>query len=194
MSRNRYNRKILLHTLNPSPPPSASLDTTTAQLNKGLSTTNIIPRDRYYGDLQWYAPDGVNGDKKDTLLIIAVKTNNLKLVEWILSLDGLDTTKQNGKGLNAMAVAKAIGREDLLLGMLTSAASPGASGSTATGAAGVGTSTDPGVPPPPPSQAAAEEAAKETSRLANAIKMLKVKRVLGSECGSKAFFQRLLHG
>ncbi|CAN0599985.1 unnamed protein product, partial [Ectocarpus sp. 12 AP-2014] len=48
---------------------------------------------------------------------IAVKTNNAKLVEWMLTLDGLDTAKENGKGLNAMAVAKAIGRENLLLGM-----------------------------------------------------------------------------
>lgn len=136
---------------------------------------SILSRTRYYGDLQWYAPDGVNGEKKDTLLIIAVKTNNAKLVEWILSLDALDTTKQNGKGLNAMAVAKAIGREDLLLGMAVSDAAPsGAASSIAAGAAGSGTSADPGAPPPPPDKAD-DDAAKENSRLANAIRMLKVK-------------------
>ncbi|CAN0044285.1 unnamed protein product [Ectocarpus fasciculatus] len=117
----------------------------------------------YYGDLQWYAPDGVDGDKKDTLLMIAVKTNNAKLVEWMLTLDGLDTTKQNGKGLNAMAVAKAIGRENLLLGM--AACDDGLSG-------GVDAS-DPNAPPLPPDKAAADEAGKEVARLRAAMKMLK---------------------
>ncbi|CAM9971155.1 unnamed protein product, partial [Hapterophycus canaliculatus] len=102
----------------------------------------------YYGDLQWYAPDGVNGDKKDTLLMIAVKINNKKLIEWMLSLDGLDATKQNGKGLNAMAVAKALGREHLLLGMATSSdVHSSGSGSGAQGAAGAGTTANPWAPP-----------------------------------------------
>lgn len=140
---------------------------------------SVYLRTRYYGDLQWYAPDGVDGDKKDTLLIIAVKANNSKLVEWILTLDGLDTARQNGKGLNAMAVAKAIGREGLLLGMAASDAAPsGAAASIATGAAGTGTSLDPRAPPPPPSKAS-DEAANENSRLVKAIKMLKVKCARG---------------
>lgn len=117
----------------------------------------------------------MDGDKKDTLLIIAVKINNVKLVEWMLSLDGLDTTKQNGKGLNAMAVAKALGREHLLLGMATSEASPYATNSSAEGASAA---AELGGPPPPPGKAAAaDEAALEVARLGNAIKMLKVIRV-----------------
>lgn len=133
---------------------------------------------RYYGDLQWYAPDGVDGDRKDTLLIIAVKINNAKLVEWMLSLDGLDTTKQNGKGMNAMAVAKALGREHLLLGMSSphapsDATKPGVQGAAgATSAASAATGGD--APPLPPSKAAEDEAGLEIARLGNAIKMLKV--------------------
>lgn len=148
---------------------------------------SILSRTRYYGDLQWYAPDGVNGEKKDTLLIIAVKTNNPKLVEWILSLDGLDTTKQNGKGLNAMAVAKAIGREDLLLGISVPDAAPGAASSAATGATGASTSTNPSAPPPPPGKAD-DDAANENSRLANAIKMLKVNKCVRGLMWSKDMF------
>ena len=131
-----------------------------------------LPPCRYYGDLQWYAPDGVDGDKKDTLLIIAVKINNVKLVEWMLTLDGLETTKQNGKGLNALAVAKAFGREHLLLGVDASEASSDATGSSVKGARAA---AEQEAPPPPPSKAAADEAAAlEIVRLGNAIKMLKV--------------------
>lgn len=129
---------------------------------------------RYYGDISWYAPDGVDGDKKDTLLIIAVKINNAKLVEWMLSLDGLDTTKQNGKGLNAMAVAKALGRENLLLGMAASEAPPDATESAVKGASTAAGLGAPPPPPPPPSNAAADQAGLEVARLNNAIKMLKV--------------------
>ncbi len=146
---------------------------------------------RYYGDLQWYAPDGVDGDKKDTLLIIAVKINNVKLVEWMLSLDGLDTTKQNGKGLNAMAIAKALGREHLLLGMaaphalqLSDATKPGVQG--AAGAASAATGGD--APPPPPSKAPDDEAGLEIARLSNALKMLKVTMRVGR---IRHFFSRL---
>jgi 4-diphosphocytidyl-2C-methyl-D-erythritol kinase len=30
----------------------------------------------YYGDLLWHAPDGVHGEKMDTLLMIAVKVSS----------------------------------------------------------------------------------------------------------------------
>ncbi|CBJ28038.1 hypothetical protein Esi_0089_0099 [Ectocarpus siliculosus] len=125
----------------------------------------------YYGDLQWYAPDGVDGDKKDTLLIIAVKTNNVKLVEWMLTLDGLDTAKENGKGLNAMAVAKAIGRENLLLGM--AACDDGLPGGVDASAKSAASAADPNAPPLPPDKAAADEATMEVARLRTAMKMLK---------------------
>lgn len=121
----------------------------------------------------------MNGDKKDTLLMIAIKINNEKLVEWIMSLDGLDATKQNGKGLNAMAVAKAHEREHLLLGVSTpssdtrsSEIKPGAQG-----AADAATSANPVGPPPPPGKACAtDDAGLEVVRLGNTIMMLKVKR------------------
>lgn len=113
----------------------------------------------------------MDGDKKDTLLIIAVKINNVKLVEWMLTLDGLDTTKQNGKGLDAMAVAKALGREHLLLG---TAASESPSNSTGSIPKGASAAVDFGAPPPPPGKPAADETALEVVRLGNAIKMLKV--------------------
>lgn len=113
----------------------------------------------------------MDGDKRDTLLIIAVKTNNVKLVEWMLSLDGLDTTKQNGKGLNAMAIAKALGREHLLLGV---AASEAPSDATESNAKGAGAATGLGTLPPPPVKAATDEEGLEVARLGNAIKMLKV--------------------
>jgi hypothetical protein len=41
----------------------------------------------YYGDLIWYTKDGVDGEKKDTLLHIAVKSENIELVSWLLSLE-----------------------------------------------------------------------------------------------------------
>lgn len=141
------------------------------QVQRRFTLLAIPPPHRYYGDLQWYAPDGVDGDKKDTLLIIAVKINNVKLVEWMLSLDGLDATKQNGKGLDAMAVAKALGREHLLLGMAASEAPSDAAESRAKRA---GAASELGAPPPPPGKAAPDEAALEIARLANAVKMLKV--------------------
>ncbi|CAM9164858.1 unnamed protein product [Scytosiphon promiscuus] len=132
----------------------------------------------YYGDLQWYAPDGVNGDKKDTLLMIAIKINNKRLVEWMLSLDGLDATKQNGKGLNAMAVAKALEREHLLLGIATSSDVPSSgAGPSAQGAAGVAGAAAPSnpaaLPPPPGKDCAAPDARLEAVRLCNTMRMLK---------------------
>lgn len=129
---------------------------------------------RYYGDLQWYAPDGINGDKTDTLLIIAVKNNNAKLVEWLLGLDGLDTNRKNGKGLDAMAVAKALGREHLLLGIAAAGSPPAAAAETpvAKGAVAVNP-VDGALPPPLPPGRDGGDAA-EIARLCNAVKMLKV--------------------
>lgn len=141
-------------------------------ITRSNPTLHILSLPRYYGDLQWYAPDGVDGDKKDTLLMIAVKTNNVKLVEWMLTLDGLDTTKQNGKGLNAMAVAKAIGRENLLLGM--AACDDGLSGGVDASEKSAASAADPNAPPLPPDKAAADEAGMEVARLRAAMKMLKV--------------------
>ena len=125
----------------------------------------------------------MDGDRKDTLLIIAVKINNAKLVDWMLSLDGLDTTKQNGKGMNAMAVAKALGREHLLLGIASSHApsdTTQSGGKGATGAASAATGCD--DPPPPPNKAADDEAGLEIARLGNALKMLKVMGTTSGRC------------
>lgn len=120
-----------------------------------------------------YAPDGTDGEKKDTLLMIAIKVNNAKLAEWILSLDGLDTSRTNAKGLDAMAVAKATGRGHLLLGMAVTLPRTdnmaAASGKGAKGTAPAGV-----VPPPPPPGGKDDTDAKELVRLGNAIKMLKV--------------------
>lgn len=136
---------------------------------------------RYYGDLQWYAPDGINGDKKDTLLIIAVKINNAKLVEWMLSLDGLDTSSKNGKGLDAMAVAKDLGREHLLLGIAAAGSASAAAAAAAKvpaekGAAAVDPvgGALPPLPSPPPTPGRDDGDTAEIARLCNAVKMLKV--------------------
>ncbi|CAN0366918.1 unnamed protein product, partial [Phaeothamnion confervicola] len=59
-----------------------------------------------YGDTIWYAPDGVDGDKNDTLLHIAVKCNNRPLCQWLLTLERLDVTLKNGKGADVFQVAK----------------------------------------------------------------------------------------
>lgn len=101
-----------------------------------------------------------------------MKTNNAKLVEWMLTLDGLDTAKENGKGLNAMAVAKAIGRENLLLGVAT--CDDGPSGGVDAREKSAASAADPNAPPLPPDMAAADEAAMEVARLRTAMKMLKV--------------------
>ncbi|CAM9352090.1 unnamed protein product [Chrysoparadoxa australica] len=109
----------------------------------------------YYGDSHWYAPDGVDGDKKDTLLHIAIKTNDEKLVTWLLSLDKIDITKENAKGVDPIHLAKALDREHLLAGLTTS---------------------------PEPELAAAQEepdttasdAADELTRLTNSVKMLNI--------------------
>lgn len=90
----------------------------------------------------------------------------------MLTLDGLDTTKKNGKGLNAMAVAKAIGREHLLLGM--TACNEEVSGGVDPSEKTAASAEDPNAPPLPPDKAAAEEARLEITRLRSAMKMLKV--------------------
>ncbi|CAM9957162.1 unnamed protein product, partial [Laminaria digitata] len=142
---------------------------------------------RYYGDLQWYAPDGINGDKMDTLLIIAVKIDNADLASLILGLDGVDATRKNGKGLDAMAVAKALGREHLLLGMTTAsaaaaadAAGPRVKGGGLAASNGGGEGDDDvamkiGALPPPPGKAAGEAGAggAEVVQLGYAVEMLK---------------------
>lgn len=121
----------------------------------------------------------------DTLLIIAVKTDNAELTSLILGLDGVDATRKNGKGLDAMAVAKALGREHLLLGMATTSAAdavePSVKGGGAAAAAGggggdgVGVATKLGALPPPPGKAAGEVAAgAEVVQLGYAVEMLKV--------------------
>lgn len=150
---------------------------------------------RYYGDLQWYAPDGINGDKMDTLLIIAVKTNNEELTSLILGLDGVDATKKNGKGLDAMTVAKALGREHLLLEMATSKSDtamatsasdkvgPRAIHEVEAGAAaadggdgGSAAMSLDALVPPPPGTFAGGEAGLEVVQLGYAVEMLKVWR------------------
>eukprot|EP00904_Undaria_pinnatifida_P009575 jgi/Undpi1/5748/HiC_scaffold_2.g01022.m1 len=146
----------------------------------------------YYGDLQWYAPDGINGDKMDTLLIIAVKTNNEELTSLILGLDGVDATKKNGKGLDAMTVAKALGREHLLLEMATSKSDtamatsasdkvgPRAIHEVEAGAAaadggdgGSAAMSLDALVPPPPGTFAGGEAGLEVVQLGYAVEMLK---------------------
>ena len=121
----------------------------------------------------------------DTLLIIAVKIDNAELVSLILGLDGVDATRKNGKGLDAMAVAKALGREHLLLGIsATSAAdavepSVKGGGAAAAAAARDGDNVDVAAKlaalPPPPGKAAGEVAAgAEIAQLGYAVEMLKV--------------------
>lgn len=136
--------------------------------------------------MQWYAPDGINGDREDTLLIIAIKNNDRKLVEWILTLNGLDSTRKNGKCMDALEVAKTLGREHLLLGAETvvapnandtvaeeSAAKGAADGSAADGhhAGAVSHSL---LPCPPPTYTAAVDEGSEVVRLGYAVNMLKV--------------------
>ena len=121
----------------------------------------------------------------DTLLIIAVKVDNAELASLILGLDGVDVTRKNGKGLDAMAVAKALGREHLLLGMATTSVSdavePSVKGRGAAAAAGDGDGDGDGVAtklgalPPPPGTTAGEVAAgPEVAQLGYAVEMLKV--------------------
>lgn len=138
----------------------------TSRTKGSYTNTSEQNKKRYYGDLQWYAPDGIDGDKKDTLLIIAVKVNNSKLIEWVLGLDGLDPMKKNGKGMTAMAVAKALGRENLLLGIAETE-----SGETET-SSGVKSMAVGALPPPPGTAVGGAEL--EIARLSQAVKMLKV--------------------
>lgn len=125
----------------------------------------------------------------DTLLIIAVKIDNADLASLILGLDGVDATRKNGKGLDAMAVAKALGREHLLLGMTTASAAAAAAdaagprvkgGGVAASNGGVEGDDDVamkiGALPPPPGKAAGEAGAggAEVVQLGYAVEMLKV--------------------
>ncbi|CAN0563252.1 unnamed protein product [Ectocarpus sp. 12 AP-2014] len=89
----------------------------------------------------------------------------------MLTLDGLDAAKENGKGLNAMAVAKAIGRENLFLGM--AACADGLSGGVDASEKSAASAADPNAPPLPPDKADPDEAAMEVARLRTAMKMLK---------------------
>lgn len=127
--------------------------------------------------MQWYAPDGIDGDKEDTLLIIAVKNNSPKLVEWILSLDGLDAVRKNGKGLDAMGVAMSLKREHLLLGMPTATGKEEVATETAGKCDGMAALSPSAFPPPPgvaAAAAAAGDAMVEVARLRHAVKMLRV--------------------
>lgn len=111
--------------------------------------------------------------KNDTLLIIAIKVGNAKLVEWILSLDSLDATRTNARGLDALAVAKATDREHFLLGMALP--SPTTGGTAATTEATAGTEGADSLPRP----SAGTNSDEEIARLGNAIKMFKVRGYVG---------------
>ena len=127
----------------------------------------------------------------DTLLIIAVKIDNSELVSLILGLDGVDATRKNGKGLDAMAVAKALGREHLLLGISTTSAADavepsvkggGAAAAVAAAAAAAARDGDnvdvaaklAALPPPPGKTAGEVAAGAEIAQLGYAVEMLKV--------------------
>lgn len=136
----------------------------------------------------------------DTLLIIAVKIDNAELVNLILGLDGVDATRKNGKGLDAMAVAKALGREHLLLGISTTSAADAVESSVKGGGAvaaardgdGVGVAAKLGALPPPPGKAAGDVAAgAEIVQLGYAVEMLKVIDDLMLSYGVKSLPVRL---
>lgn len=106
--------------------------------------------------------------------MIAIKVGNAELIEWMFSLDGLDVTKTNAKGQDALAVAKATNREHLLPGI--TAPSPTADETEATAAAGTGDGPAGAPLPLPPGRKASADAAdtEEVVRLGHALEMLKV--------------------
>ncbi|CAM9152074.1 unnamed protein product [Discosporangium mesarthrocarpum] len=124
----------------------------------------------YYGDLHWYAPDGINGDKGDTLLMIAIKTNYRELAEWILTLDKVEVNVKNSKGLDVMSIAKDLGREDILVHFAPkSTKGTDAQNDAESRCVSVGGSAD------PEAISLNLTMIDENSRLENSVKMLKAK-------------------
>ncbi|KAG5186520.1 hypothetical protein JKP88DRAFT_256421 [Tribonema minus] len=127
----------------------------------------------YYGDLIWHAPDSVDANKNETLLMIAIKANNKPLVDWLLTLDRLDVTVRNIKGQDAFQVATEFGRSSMLTMVATPPPAPAAAGTATAAAASAAraTATPAAVTSAPPSVSADAE---EIKRQCNAIKLLTI--------------------